>query len=69
MSRELIVRILYVLITIEFISTLLLVPRSTGQTALLGATILAISMLCARMATAGRYAVPDIIDVPAVATA
>jgi uncharacterized protein len=59
MSRELIVRILYVLISVEFISTLLLVPRSDVQTLLFTATILGFSLLWTRLATARRYAVRD----------
>ncbi len=57
MSRELIVRILYVLISVEFLSTLLLVPRTSLQTLWFAATIVAFSLVCVRMATARRYAV------------
>jgi uncharacterized membrane protein YfcA len=58
MSRNTIVRILYVLISIEFWSTLLLVPMSAGQAILFAVAILAFSALCVRMATAARYRVP-----------
>ena len=58
MSRDAIVRILYVLISVEFCSTLLLVPMSAGQAALFALTIVGFSALCVRMATAARYRVP-----------
>jgi uncharacterized membrane protein YfcA len=57
MSRDNIVRVLYVLISIEFASTLLLVPMTGGHALLFGAAIVAFSLLCVRMATWGRYAV------------
>jgi uncharacterized membrane protein YfcA len=58
MSRDMIVRILYVLITIEFVSTLLLVPMTGPHALLFGGAIVAFSLLCVRMATWGRYALP-----------
>jgi len=57
MSRDAIVRVLYVLISVEFVSTLVLVPRSEGQTALFALVILAASAVCVVMATARRYRV------------
>lgn len=59
MSRDVIVRILYVLICVEFISTLLLVPMPGGQGAIFGIAILAFSLICVRLATWRRYRVPD----------
>jgi len=59
MSREAIVRVLYVLISIEFVSTLVLVPRSIGQTALFVGAIVVALAVCVRMATAGRYRVAE----------
>ncbi len=58
MSRDMIVRVLYVLISIEFVSTLLLVPMTGGHALLFGGAIVAFSLLCVRMATWGRYGVP-----------
>lgn len=58
MSRTTIVRILYVLISIEFISTLVLVPRSAAQTSLFVGAIVLASALCLAMAVARRYRVP-----------
>jgi uncharacterized membrane protein YfcA len=57
MSRDAIVRLLYVLISVEFVSTLVLVPRSVGQTVLFVAAIAAASAACVAMATARRYRV------------
>jgi uncharacterized membrane protein YfcA len=57
MSRDAIVRVLYVLISIEFVSTLALVPRSVGQTVLFVGAIVAASAACVAMATARRYRV------------
>jgi uncharacterized membrane protein YfcA len=64
MSREMIVRILYVLISVEFVSTLVLVPRSTVQTILFALAILGFSLVCTRMATMGRYRIRQ-VDAPA----
>ena len=58
MSRDNIVRTLYVLIAIEFVSTLLLVPMTGGHALLFGGAILAFSLLCVRLATWGRYGMP-----------
>ena len=58
MSRTAIVWILYVLISIEFASTLLLVPMSSGAAVLFALAILGSSAVCVRMATAARYRVP-----------
>jgi uncharacterized membrane protein YfcA len=57
LSRDAIVRILYVLIAAEFVSTVLLVPRSPAQTLGFGAAIAVFSVACLRMATAARYRV------------
>ena len=65
MSREAIVRVLYVLISIEFVSTLVLVPRSIGQTALFVGAIVVALAVCVRMATAGRYRVAEDVLVAA----
>jgi uncharacterized protein len=62
MSRTTIVRLLYVLISIEFVSTLVLVPRSAGQTALFVVAIVAASVGCVAMARARRYRVPAELD-------
>ena len=59
MSRDVIVRILYVLISVEFISTVLLVPMPGGLGAIFGIAILAFSLICVRLATWPRYRVPD----------
>jgi uncharacterized membrane protein YfcA len=58
MSRDVIVRILYVLISVEFISTVLLVPMPGGLGAVFGVAILAFSLICVRLATWRRYRVP-----------
>lgn len=58
MSRTAIVRILYALISVEFASTLLLVPMTPAHAALLVSAILGFSALSVRMATASRYHVP-----------
>jgi uncharacterized membrane protein YfcA len=58
MSRDVIVRILYVLIAVEFTSTLLIVPMPGGQGAIFGLAILAFSLICMRLATWRRYRVP-----------
>jgi uncharacterized membrane protein YfcA len=54
MSRDAIVRLLYVLISIEFVSTLLLVPMTVDRAILFAFAIAAFTLLCARMATGGR---------------
>jgi uncharacterized membrane protein YfcA len=59
LSRDVIVRILYVLISIEFTSTLLLVPMGGGQGIGFGLAILAFSLICVRLATWQRYRAPD----------
>ena len=59
MSRNVIVRILYVLISVEFISTVLLVPMPGGLGVTFGIAILAFSLICVRLATWRRYRVPD----------
>ena len=59
LSRDVIVRILYVLISVEFISTLLLVPMGGGQGPVFGLAILAFSLICVRLATWRHYRVPD----------
>lgn len=66
MSREAIVRILYVLISVEFASTLLLVPRSTPQTVLFALAILGFSLIAVRMATARRYALTAAVPASAL---
>jgi uncharacterized membrane protein YfcA len=66
MSREAIVRILYVLISVEFASTLLLVPRSAPQSVLFAVAILAFSLVAIRMATAQRYALPAALPAAAL---
>jgi len=58
MSRDVIVRILYVLISVEFTSTVLLVPMPGGQGVLFGVAIAAFSLICVRLATWRRYRVP-----------
>jgi uncharacterized membrane protein YfcA len=61
LSRLVIVRILYVLITVEFISTLLLVPLGGGQGLILVVAIPIFAAICAWLATWRRYSVlpPD----------
>ena len=59
MSRDVIVRILYVLISVEFTSTVLLVPMPGGQGVLFGIAIAAFSLICVRLATWRRYRVSD----------
>jgi uncharacterized protein len=59
MSRDVIVRLLYLLISVEFISTLLLVPMPGGQGATFGIAIVAFSLVCMRLATWRRYRVSD----------
>jgi uncharacterized membrane protein YfcA len=59
MSRDVIVRILYVLISVEFISTLLLVPMPGGQGIIFGIAIVTFSLICVRLATWRHYQVPD----------
>jgi uncharacterized membrane protein YfcA len=58
MSRDMIVRILYVLISVEFVSTLLLVPMSGDRAVLFGLAIILFSLLCVWLATHPRYHVP-----------
>ena len=58
MSRDAIVRILYVLISVELISTLLLVPMRGPQAAMFGIAILAFTLICVRLATWRHYEVP-----------
>ncbi len=59
MSRDVIVRILFFLICVEFISTVLLVPMPGWEGAIFGIAILAFSLICVRLATWRRYRVPD----------
>jgi uncharacterized protein len=59
MSRDVIVRILYVLISVELTSTVLLVPMPGWQGPLFGIAILAFSLVCVRLATWRHYRVPD----------
>jgi uncharacterized membrane protein YfcA len=59
MSRDLIVRVLYVLISIEFVSTLLLVPMPGGEGPIFGLAILTFSLLCVRLTTWRRYGVSE----------
>jgi uncharacterized membrane protein YfcA len=59
LSRDAIVRILYVLISVEFVSTVLLVPMPGGQGAIFAMAILAFSLICVWLATRGRYRVRD----------
>jgi uncharacterized protein len=59
MSRDVIVRILYVLISVEFTSTLLLVPMPNGQGVIFGIAIAAFCLICVRLATWRRYHVAD----------
>jgi uncharacterized protein len=59
LSRDVIVRILYVLISIEFTSTLLLVPMGDGQGLGFGLAIAVFSLICVRLATWQRYRAPD----------
>ena len=54
MSRDTIVRILYALIAVEFVSTLFLVPMSGERAILFGLAIAAFTLICFRMATGGR---------------
>jgi uncharacterized membrane protein YfcA len=54
MSRDAIVRLLYVLISVEFVSTLLLVPLSPERAILFGLAIGGFTLVCARLATGGR---------------
>jgi len=68
MSRDAIVRLLYVLISVEFVSTLLLVPRSVGQTVLFVMAIATASAACVVMATARRYRVSGELRTEAGAT-
>jgi uncharacterized membrane protein YfcA len=65
MSRDVIVRLLYVLISIEFVSTVLLVPMPNGQGVIFGLAILAFSAVCMRLATWRRYHVADADPLPA----
>lgn len=58
MSRDTIVRILYALIGVEFVSTLLLVPMSTERAVLFAIAITAFSAVCVWLATHPRYHVP-----------
>jgi uncharacterized membrane protein YfcA len=58
MSRDTIVRILYALIGVEFLSTLLLVPMTPERAVLFGVAIVAFSALCVWLATHPRYHVP-----------
>jgi uncharacterized membrane protein YfcA len=62
MSRDMIVRLLYVLISMEFVSTLLLVPMSGERAILFGLAIAAFSLLCVWLATHARYRVPKAED-------
>jgi uncharacterized membrane protein YfcA len=61
LSRLVIVRILYVLIAVEFISTLLLVPMAGGRWLILAFAIPIFAVICARLAMWRRYSVlpPD----------
>ena len=59
LSRNAIVRILYVLISVEFISTVLLVPMPGWLGLTFGLAILAFILICVRMATWQRYRVPE----------
>jgi uncharacterized membrane protein YfcA len=59
MSRNAIVRILYVLISVEFISTLLLVPMPGGLGVTFGIAIAAFTLICVRLATWRHYRVPE----------
>ena len=59
MSRDVIARILYVLISVEFTSTVLLVPMPDWQGAIFAIAILAFSLICVRLATWRRYQVPE----------
>ncbi len=54
MSRDTIVRLLYVLISVEFVSTLLLVPMSGERAILFGLAIVGFTLICFQMATGGR---------------
>jgi uncharacterized membrane protein YfcA len=58
MSRDTIVRVLYVLISAEFVSTLLLVPMTGTRATLFGLAITLFSVLCVWLATHPRYRVP-----------
>ncbi len=69
LSRDMIVWILYVLITIEFVSTLALVPRTGEQTVWFVAAIAASSLVCVRMTTLRRYHVREAVSLPAGAAA
>jgi len=53
MSRDMIVRLLYVLISMEFVSTLLLVPMSGERAILFGLAIAGFTLICFRIATGG----------------
>ena len=55
MSRDMIVRLLYVLISMEFVSTLLLVPMSGERAILFGLAIAGFTLICFRIATGGTY--------------
>jgi uncharacterized protein len=61
LSRLVIVRILYVLIAVEFTSTLLLVPMGDGHWLILAVAIPVFAVICARLAMWRRYSVlpPD----------
>lgn len=65
MSRDVIVRILYVLISVELVSTLLLVPMQGPQVLLFGTAIVAFTLICVRLATWHHYTVPEGQLVPA----
>ena len=68
MSRDTIVRLLYVLISVEFVSTVLLVPMSPERAILFGVAIAAFTFICFRMATGGHCQAADEPDVdPGVA--
>jgi uncharacterized membrane protein YfcA len=58
MSRDTIVRVLYFLISVEFVSTLLLVPMSGERAIIFGLSIVLFSLLCVWLATHPRYHVP-----------
>jgi uncharacterized membrane protein YfcA len=57
LSRTIIVRILYVLISIEFVSTLLLVPMGGGRGLIFAVAIPVFAVICARLAMWQRYLV------------
>jgi hypothetical protein len=52
------VRVLYFLISVEFVSTLLLVPMSGERAIIFGLSIVLFSLLCIWLATHPRYHVP-----------